>query len=187
MSDELDPQAQEVLTFWFEESSPSDWFAKNDQYDKTIEDRFRSLWRKARHGELDHWQDEPRSCLALIIVLDQFSRNIFRGRPDAFAGDKQAIHICRRAVSKLMDETLSLPERQFLYMPLMHSENLTDQDLCVDLFIERLGNDPELNKHALEHRDVIDRFGRFPHRNTVLDRETTPEEQAFMDESGWNP
>jgi uncharacterized protein (DUF924 family) len=184
--EKIDARAKDVLVFWFEQATLQQWFAKDPDFDQKINDSFRLTWRDARAGELDHWQDHPLSCLALVIVLDQFSRNMFRDRPDAFASDDQALSVCHVALGKMMDMELNVTQRHFIYMPLMHSEKFSDQEMSVDLAQKRLGDDVDMS-FAIEHRDVIARFGRFPHRNPILGREMTAEEQAFLDETGWSP
>jgi uncharacterized protein (DUF924 family) len=132
---------------------------------------------------LSGWEATPEGVYALLILLDQFPRNLFRGSPRAFATDAMALAIAERAVARGFDEAIDLPERRFLYMPFMHAEDLGHQERCVELCKE--SDDAEGVKHAIVHRDIIRDFGRFPHRNPVLGRETTPEEQAFLDEGGF--
>ena len=171
---------EEVLSFWFEESSPKDWFSKNDDFDKKIKQRFEKVYNLAINGRLDNWKEEAKSCLALIIVLDQFSRNLFRNDKRAYAQDKKSIELTKYALEKGFDKELEGSEKTFLIMPLMHSEELEDQELCVDLF-SSLGEEYSVNlKFAEEHRDIIKQFGRFPHRNKDLGRENTTQEEEFL-------
>jgi uncharacterized protein (DUF924 family) len=174
--------ADEVLRFWFEECSPQQWFKKDDAFDALLRQRFLTL-----HGEIAATPTaaltaDPRTALAAVLVLDQFSRNMFRGTPKAFASDDKALAIAEAAVARGFDAGLSTPERQFFYLPFEHCESAEAQARCVALF-SALG-DPELTKWAEAHKVIIDRFGRFPHRNAILGRASTPEELAFLLESG---
>lgn len=167
----------DVLKFWFEETEPKAWFTKSDAFDEEVRRRFESLHESLVQGRIA----VPRSArgyLAAIVVLDQFSRNLFRGSPQAFAADPKALNFAKEAIQLGFDKEVTARERAFFYMPLMHSEALEDQDACVALFTE-LGNAESL-KYAIEHRDIIARFGRFPHRNAILQREPTKEESEFM-------
>ena len=172
----------DVLDFWFTELEPADWFKKSDSTDAAIRDRFAKLYAALSRRSAGELAETPRQALAAVIVLDQFPRNMFRGHPQAFATDELARTITADAVSKGHDSMLSENERVFLYLPFEHSENLDDQDRAVEL-ISALGN-PEYTKYAIAHRDVIERFGRFPHRNPVLARASTPAEEAYLAEPG---
>ncbi|NQW09248.1 MAG: DUF924 domain-containing protein [Alphaproteobacteria bacterium] len=173
-----DPRVDEVLRFWFEEIDRSAWFAKSDAFDAALTDRFSTLWAEAAGGGLMDWPVTADGRLALILVLDQFSRNLNRGRPEAFAHDPRARAIARQAIA-LGDHTRAAPEvGLFLFLPFEHSEDLVDQDWCAELFAA-LGN-PDWVDYAERHRVVIKRFGRFPHRNEALGRDNTAEEQAFL-------
>ncbi|MGF1588802.1 MAG: DUF924 family protein [Pleurocapsa sp.] len=174
--------ANEVLNFWFSEKVKPLWFKKNAEFDLEIKQRFLEIYQLATTGALDHWRHNSRHILALIIVLDQFSRNIFRNTPQAFAMDSQAVELTNYAVDNNYQQALSREQQVFLYMPLMHSENKSDQAKCVELFAE-LGKEDNL-KFALKHQAIIDRFGRFPHRNQILGRESTPTEQEFLTQPG---
>ncbi|MEX0404296.1 DUF924 family protein [Aquibium sp. LZ166] len=168
----------EILTFWFVEHGPADWFAGSKEFDAEIRSRFLPLCRTLLSSRADDHLGDPRTALAAVIVLDQFPRQVFRGTPDAFLGDPVAIAITQGAISRGYDSDLTPDEKQFLYMPLMHSEVLSDQELCVKLFHD-LGNENSL-KYAIEHRDIIATYGRFPHRNRILDRDSTSEELKFL-------
>lgn len=172
----------DVLDFWFTELEPADWFKKSDSTDAAIRDRFAKLYAALSRRSAGELAETPRQSLAAVIVLDQFPRNMFRGHPQAFATDELARTITADAVSKGHDSMLSENERVFLYLPFEHSENLDDQDRAVEL-ISALGN-PEYTKYAIAHRDVIELFGRFPHRNPVLARASTPAEEAYLAEPG---
>jgi uncharacterized protein (DUF924 family) len=167
----------EVLHFWFDELDAAQWFRKSDSTDARIRDRFLALhgWIAADHNCA---AATPRSLLAAVIVLDQFSRNLFRCTPRAFAADPSARHLSRTAVARRFDDTMSARERLFLYMPFEHSEDPTDQALAVEL-IARIGNE-EWTRDAVAHKKIIDQFGRFPHRNAVLNRISSHEEIACL-------
>jgi uncharacterized protein (DUF924 family) len=172
----------EVITFWFD-AGPKRWFEKDAEFDAEIIRRFTPTYQAAAAGALADWESTAESCLALLIVLDQFPRNMFRGSAQAFATDRNALGIAKSAIARGLDQATPMPGRQFFYLPLEHSEELSDQERCVELF--RALGDAELLKWADLHRDIIRRFGRFPHRNSVLGRTTTPEEQAFLDAGGF--
>jgi uncharacterized protein (DUF924 family) len=180
-------EPDDVLDFWFAgdpRASRDVWFRKRDDFDAAC-GAFADALRAARQGALDHWADTPRGTLALIILLDQFSRNLHRDSPEAFAADPQARALARRALAQGFDLQLEWPERIFIYLPFEHSEELADQEKGVRLFEElriALGDLPA--EQAYRHRDIIRRYGRFPHRNVVLDRESTAEEQAFLARPG---
>lgn len=176
-----DPGA--VLDFWFKEHGPANWFAKDDAFDALIRDRFAATLERAARGRHDGWMDDgPRGGLALIVVLDQFSRNLYRDDARAFANDGKALALAKRMVDEGGDAELSADERPFVYLPFEHSESIEDQVRCIDLFTA-LGR-PDLLEWAKKHKVIIDRFGRFPHRNAALGRESTPEEIAFLAEPG---
>jgi uncharacterized protein (DUF924 family) len=174
-------QAEDVLAFW-REAGPDRWFVKDDAFDAEIRDRFLGLYEAASTGQLDHWSATAEGALALVIVLDQFPRNMFRGSARTFAADTRARAVANLALKRGYDQDVPEVERGFLFLPFMHSEDLADQIRCVALY--RAAGDANL-KYAEDHRDIIRRFGRFPHRNAVLGRETTPEEQAFLDGGGF--
>lgn len=170
----------EVLSFWFEEVGPERWFESTPELDETIRQRFGALHDKLASKLPQEATASPRGALAATIVLDQFPRNVYRGTAKAFATDDQAIGLARKAIDSKLDEHLTLAERQFLYMPFQHSEILADQEHAVMLF-KALG-EKEALRYAIEHRDIIERFGRFPHRNRALGRQSTAEEEAFLQE-----
>lgn len=171
-----DPQAAEVLRFWFDEH-PKDWFVKNPAFDAEIRSRFLGAHEAGAAGRLAHWADEARSCLALVIVLDQFPRNLFRGEPRAFATDAMARAAARVILHRGWHKQMTQAEQLFAYLPFEHSEALEDQDLACDLLKDF---DPEQVRYAVRHREIIERFGRFPHRNGVLGRESTAAEIEFL-------
>ncbi|MBP0614813.1 DUF924 family protein [Jiella mangrovi] len=177
------PDPQTIVDFW-REAGPERWFGKDDDFDATIRQRYGDLYEMAARGELDHWAEDANGALALIILLDQFPRNMFRSSPLAFATDEKALEIAHTALSRGDHETVAEDVNQFLAMPLMHSEQLSDQEECVS-WMERIG-DRDNVEFAEEHREIIARFGRFPHRNPVLGRETTAAEQAYLDAGGFS-
>jgi len=179
-SNEITPSG--ILAFWCD-AGRERWYKRNDAFDAELRQRFLPLWQTAAAGGLAPWEDSDDGALALVIVLDQFPRNMFRGTPQAFASDAQALDVARRAIARGADARIDPVLLEFLYMPLMHSEHLPDQLHCLALF-ENTDN-PESLKSAQEHADIIQRFGRFPHRNRVLGRDSTADEQAFLDGGGF--
>ncbi|MEA2983007.1 MAG: hypothetical protein QOF09_4830 [Alphaproteobacteria bacterium] len=173
---------ESVLEFW-RAAGPDKWFKKNASFDDEIRARFLTTYEAAAAGQLADWEQTPEGALALAIVLDQFPRNMFRGDARAFAADPLARAVAERALARGFDRQTAMPERQFFYMPLEHSEQLADQERCCELFGS--AGDADLLKWAQLHADIIRRFGRFPHRNALLRRATTPEEQAFLDDDGF--
>ena len=176
------PLSEELLRFWFEESGPDFWFAKSDDFDRSIRERFLSNYKAAARGNYDEWQGSGAGCVALCLLLDQFPRNLFRNDARAFATDARALKIARRAVDAGRDlaPDISRDMRKFLYLPFEHSENLDDQLLCMKLMGERLNPIGEDLDWARKHYVIIERFGRFPHRNAALGRKSTPEELEFL-------
>jgi uncharacterized protein (DUF924 family) len=172
----------DVLAFW-RAAGPGKWFTKDPAFDAEITRRFLDLWRAAADGELATWEGTAEGALALTIVLDQFSRNMFRGHARTFEADAFARAVAERAIARGFDRQVPYAERQFFYLPLMHSEHLPDQDRCVEL--ARGYGDDKFTKYAEQHADIIRRFGRFPHRNAMLGRASTPEEQAFLADGGF--
>ncbi len=168
----------EVLRFWFEETPPDRRFRADPKFDAEIARRFGDAVEAAGRGELDHWQETPEGALALVVLLDQFPRNIHRGSPRAFAFDAKAREVARRAIAAGFDRKLPRGRRAFFYLPFEHSEDLTDQVRAVHLFAT-LGDEGLLD-WAFRHWRIVARFGRFPHRNAVLGRTSTPEEERFL-------
>jgi len=196
MADER-AEHETVLEFWFgaldalgraDDEHVRSWFKKDPAFDGTIRERFGALHASVARGERSEWCETPRGRLAAVIVLDQFSRNLFRGTARAFASDRQALDLASEGVARGYDRALVLDERTFLYMPYMHSEDLVVQERSVELFRSLLEGLPgaardrvaETVDYAERHRDVIRRFGRFPHRNVFLDRTSTAEEIQFL-------
>ena len=175
---------QEILHFWFRETEPQQWFQKNPDFDNEIRDRFLVTYEMARDGLCDAWRGDAEGCLALCILLDQFPRNMFRGHADAFATDEKALLIAKYAVSKGFDQVLSVIKRRFVYLPYEHSEAIEDQKKSVALFETMKKDDPLGYDYALRHLAVIEKFSRFPHRNAVLGRDNTPEEEEYLAKPG---
>lgn len=169
---------QQVLEFWFKEIAPAQWWKKDAALDRQIAQRFGDVHRQAVSCELYHWRATPAGRLAEVLVLDQFSRNMFRGLPQAFAADGQALALAQEAVATGADKMLSATERSFLYMPFMHSESAKIHTIAVELF--RSNDLPSSLDYELQHKKIIDRFGRYPHRNVILGRSSTPAEEAFL-------
>ncbi len=190
-----DPTAtrpQEVLDFWFgREGEPGygefreAWFRKDPEFDREIRVRFEDLYEEAAAGALDGWRESARGCLALVILLDQFPRNMYRGDPRSYATDAKAQEVSEYAVDHALDRELPEFQRAFLYMPFMHSEDLGHQRRAVELFgtLEEWGNSDPAH-YAVLHMEIVERFGRFPHRNEILGRPTTPEEAEFLEQPG---
>ena len=172
----------DVIRFWFEELQPQVWFERNTQVDATIAERFSGLHQRLSKSVGTSEIANAREALATVIVLDQFSRNLFRGSAQAFATDQRALAIAQQAVERGWDQELSKDQRLFLYMPFQHAEDRAVQERSMDLFTA-LGDAQTLD-YARRHKEVIDRFGRYPHRNKILGRESTPEEIEFLKQPG---
>ena len=186
-------QATTILDFWF--GHPNDpnygkiqpfWFEKQPDFDAKVRDLFLEDYQQAVAGYLHDWMNSPETCLALILLLDQFPRNMFRDTPEAFATDWEALSLAQHATNKGYDRRLLAVQRWFIYLPFEHSENPIDQRKCIKLF-QQLSHDPYSAKaieSAFRHKEIIARFGRFPHRNAILGRISTPEEEEFLEEPG---
>ena len=176
------PAPEDVLAFWFSKETTAKWFNGGTAFDALCRERFAHAIEAAKAGDLDHWAATPEGTLALVILLDQMTRNIYRGTPDAFSGDAAALAIAKAAVAKGFDGEIPSERRNFLYLPFQHSERLEDQERGMELFAT---NDVDDGLHWMrKHRDIIARFGRFPHRNAVLGRASTPEEVEFLQQPG---
>ncbi len=180
---------EEVLDFWFGREGEEGygefrevWFTKDPEFDQEVRDRFEPVYEEAAAGRLEGWKDEAQSCLALIIVLDQFPRNMFRGDPKMYATDEEARDAARYAVEQGYDRELAPFQRMFVYLPFEHSEDLEDQRRSVELFRALAGEmgSEDLLGYAVRHMQIVERFGRFPHRNEILGRATAPEEAEFL-------
>jgi uncharacterized protein (DUF924 family) len=172
---------RDILDFWFKQTPPERWFASDPDFDAAIRARFEGTWRAAREGACESWSASMEGALALIILLDQFPRNMFRGGAEAFSTDAMARAVAHEAVARGFDLEAPAAIRSFFYLPFMHSESLEDQETCVRLTRERLGENHFSFPHAVRHHDTVARFGRFPARNAVLDRLSTPKETAFLE------
>ena len=182
MSARPDPsRIDEVLAFWFEELTPDDWFGGGETVDDRIRDRFLALHEALRAGVPESWHETARGMLAAVIALDQFPRNMYRGSREAFAADPDALALATEGIERGLDREMSKDERKFFYLPFEHSEDPAVQARSVELFATL--EDEDTLGYALRHKEIIDRFGRFPHRNEVLGRESTPEEIEFLTET----
>jgi uncharacterized protein (DUF924 family) len=185
------PQPSDVLFFWFggpglHGKRHKRWFEKSDAFDREIGERFAPLYEHAAAGKLAHWKSQPVDCLALILILDQFPRNMFRGTPRAFAADPLALEAARHAVALGYDRGMLPVERLFAYLPFEHSEALADQVKACELTqpLEAFEETADAYRYAVAHREIIERFGRFPHRNAILGRTSTAEEMEFLKQPG---
>ncbi|MGB7244376.1 MAG: DUF924 family protein [Sulfitobacter sp.] len=177
---------EEILEFWLDEVGPTGWYNENKNLDDEIRRRFLDTWKGACDGRFSLWLTYPSGALAYIILTDQFSRNMFRGTGKSFASDRAAMAAAKSAIDKRWDMRIDEPARQFFYLPLMHSENLCDQERCVRLMCERMPKWGAQNMlHARAHREVIRQFGRFPYRNAALERSATLTEQSYVASGGY--
>jgi uncharacterized protein (DUF924 family) len=183
MTDARETTPADILSFW-RDAGRDRWYRCDDAFDTQVRARYLELWRKASAGGLSSWEASDDGALALTIVLDQFPRNMFRGDATTYASDPLAREVAARAIARGVDRRIEPALLEFLYMPFMHSEHLPDQLRCVELF--RCTENAENLGYAERHADIIRRFGRFPHRNRILGRPTTPEEQAFLDAGGFS-
>ncbi|EAQ24984.1 DUF924 family protein [Roseovarius sp. 217] len=176
----------DVLRFWLDEIGPGGWYKTSEALDATVKERFEAAWENARDGAYGLWLTYPTGMLAYVILTDQFPRNMFRGEAKAFVTDAQSLAAGKVAINRGWDLRIDEPARQFFYLPLMHSENLCDQERCVRLMCERMPQHGAENlTHARAHREVIRQFGRFPYRNAALQRPSTALERAFEAEGGY--
>lgn len=177
---------QEVLSYWVDEVGPKGWYGGGEALDAEVRDRFLPTWNEAQAGACGLWLTSPVGTLGYIVLTDQFPRNMFRGEGEAFASDRSARAAAKIAIDRDWDMRISEPVRQFFYMPLMHSENLIDQDRCVRLMASRMPETGADNlRHARAHRHIIRQFGRFPYRNEALGRATTAAEAEWIEDSGY--
>ena len=169
---------QDLINFWFSDQASQYWFNSAEVFDQQLIDSYADMWRQAKQGELDDWQHTATGSLALVIVLDQFPLNMFRGTAESFSTEAQSRAVARSAIEKAYDQELAAHQKSFLYMPFMHSEDLNDQVLSVELFSQPgLDNNLRFAKH---HYDIVERFGRFPHRNKILGRESSEAEIEYL-------
>lgn len=165
-----------VNNYWFSKRSQQFWFASTPEIDNEIKKNYEQLWELAASGKLNEWRDSPEGCVALIIVLDQFPLNMFRGTAKSFQTEEMAVEVALKAIKKSYDEILNTDELLFLFMPLMHSENIEHQNIQVKLF-EKYDFNDEYSKH---HRNIVKKFGRFPHRNDILGRKSSADEVEYL-------
>jgi len=170
---------QDIIEFWFSDETRKLWFNSTPEFDQLLRERYLVTWEQAGRGELDHWMQSAEGCVALVIVLDQFPLNMFRGDAQGFATEARSRDVARVAIERGVDKLLGADMKAFLYMPFMHSENLEDQDLALALF-DQPGLESNL-RFAHHHRDIVARFGRFPHRNAALGRTSTAAEIEYLD------
>lgn len=169
---------ESIIKFWYSDSVKSKWFNSSIEFDKELKSNYENIWREVLSGEYTSWTESAEGCLALVIILDQFPLNMFRGDVKSFSSEGMAIKIAKKAIENGFDKLIDKEKVSFLYMPLMHSENIEDQNLSVKLFEEaELMDNLRFAKH---HRDIVKNFGRFPHRNKILQRESSQEEIDYL-------
>ena len=183
MADAMLASPADILAFW-REAGPKRWYGKDEAFDAEVRGRFLKVWESAVAGELSQWETTEDGALALVIVLDQFPRNMFRNDIRTYSTDLLARDVASRAIAAGADTRVDPTLLEFFYMPFMHSEHLADQQRCTELF--RKAGNTENVKYAEDHADIVRRFGRFPHRNRILGRAMTPDEQAFLDSGGFS-
>ncbi len=173
---------EEIIAFWHAPETRKRWFKSTPEFDQLLKENFEALLKSATAGELDEWRDSASGCLALCILLDQIPRNIYRGKSKAFASDERAVEICKHAIETTLYRELDANHSRFLFMPLMHSEDLQDHQLSIEMFAE--AGLQEQSEFAHHHAKIIEQFGRFPHRNEVLGRESSAAELEYLDIDG---
>jgi uncharacterized protein (DUF924 family) len=176
VSQEITPA--DIIDFWYDDETRKQWFSSTPELDSYIRTQYESIWQQAKAGRLDSWQSSPEGCLALTIILDQFPLNMYRGKPESFSTESDANAVSKWAIEKGFDQLLPAERRVFLYMPLMHSENMDDQNMSVSKY-EAAGLEDNV-RFAQHHRNIVQRFGRFPHRNEILGRESSQEELDWL-------
>lgn len=174
----MDEIAKEIINFWYSDRIKNQWFASTPELDKEILEKYEKIWEKASLGELDEWSNDPEGCLALVIILDQFPLNMFRDQAKSFRSERKAVEVALKASKNKFGQKIDKEKLAFLFMPLMHSEDLAEQDMAVKLFREY--NLDDNIGYAEHHREIVRKFGRFPHRNKILGRDSTEEEIAYL-------
>ena len=169
---------QDIIDFWFSEDSRKRWFNSTPEFDRLLSEHYLETWEQARRGQLDHWMQSAEGCLALVIVLDQFPLNMFRNSAQSYATEARSREVARQAIENKFDQALDADRKAFLYMPFMHSENLEDQELALELFAQP-GLEANL-RFARHHHAIVARYGRFPHRNAALGRSSTDAEIEYL-------
>ena len=185
----MNERAKIILDFWFIQTSHKERFSNNKDFDKKIKDNFLNDYQKAIKNEYDYWQNSAEECLALIILLDQFSRNLFRNNAKAFAMDNKALQIANYVINKKFHEKLTIDQLIFIFLPFMHSEELKDQIYCgklIDTYLKNHSSYKEAKKFSQLHQDIINKFGRFPYRNKVFGRKTTIKEKEYLNSTHHN-
>ena len=182
MHDGLILTKEDIINFWFEEISPEQWFKKDKKFDAMLLERAGTTVIKALNGQLDRWSKTSTGSVSLVILLDQFTRNIFRDTPKAFSGDEMALVLSQKSINSKWFSELSMMYKQFLLMPMMHSEDISIQEKSLPLFKQHTNK--RTYEFAVKHRDIIAKFGRFPHRNQIINRPSTEEELIFLNQSG---
>lgn len=175
---------KEIINFWFEETKPQQWFQVNETFDALVRERFSEPYEMAVAGQFEDWRNSADGALAYCILLDQMPRNMFRGTPKAFATDAKALVTAKYAISKGLDQVLPITKRRFVYLPFEHSEKINDLHRSVELFEKIKDEDPLGYDYAVRHLEVIEKYGRYPHRNKILGRENTPEEEDYLAQDG---
>ncbi len=174
--------AESIIEYWYSDSVKSKWFNSTIEFDKALKEKYEETWKEALRGEYISWSESAEGCLALVIILDQFPLNMFRGELQSFSSEAVAVKISKKAIERGFDKEIDNKKLSFLYMPLMHSENLDDQNLAVKLFEQ--ANLMENARFAKHHREIIEKFGRFPHRNKILQRESSEAEIDYLNSEG---
>ncbi len=174
--------AESIIEYWYSDSVKSKWFNSTIEFDKALKEKYEETWKEALRGEYISWSESAEGCLALVIILDQFPLNMFRGELQSFSSEAVAVKISKKAIERGFDKEIDNKKLSFLYMPLMHSENLDDQNLAVKLFEQ--ANLMENARFAKHHREIIEKFGRFPHRNKILQRESSKAEIDYLNSEG---
>ncbi len=183
----MSKRAKDIIDFWMNDVGPANWYRRDAFIEAEMKTRFETLWEEANAGEFGAWMCTPEGCLALVLLLDQFPRKMFRDTPRAYISDPAALAAAKRGLVMGHDLKTPEPQRQFFYLPMMHSESLMDQERCVRLMsLRMLNKGSEGIRHAKAHRDVIRQFGRFPHRNIVLKRSSTGSELAYLTAGGYD-
>ena len=172
----------EVISFWYADETRKRWFKSTPEFDRLLKDKFETLLHSAIDGDLESWRYTADGCLALCILLDQVPRNIYRGKAEAFATDQQALEVCKHSIDTNLYQQLNADHSRFLFMPLMHSEDLQDQQLSIAMFAE--AGLQEQSEYAHHHASIIEKYGRFPHRNAVLGRESSSAELEYLESDG---
>lgn len=174
-----DNTKENILIFWFEDHGPEDWYKKDDGFDQEIREKFFPLYESLKDGNVEKMIETPATALAYIILFDQFPRNMFRGTPQAFARDDLALSLAKLSVARGYDQEFENTKRAFFYIPFMHSEDINDQKECVRL-CKNMDKEGTTYEYAVKHLEVIEKFGRFPHRNEILDRKNTTAEEEYL-------